>query len=64
MESPDDEKLQNYAPRLLEGMTKAGAKFIARGMPFATVGNGITQRIVIAEFYTAESAKAAFNNVA
>ena len=62
LESPTDDNLQKYAPRALEAMTNAGAKFIARGMPVATFENGIIQRTVIAEFETTEAAKAAFSS--
>ena len=62
LESPTDENLQKYAPRAVEAMTNAGAKFIARGMPVATFENGIMQRTVIAEFETTEAAKAAFSS--
>ena len=30
--APNDESLSNYAPKALEAMTNAGAKFIARGL--------------------------------
>ena len=62
LESPTDDNLQKYAPRALEAMTNAGAKFIARGMPVATFEDGIMQRTVIAEFETTEAAKAAFTS--
>ena len=62
MESPEDEKLNNYAPKALEAMTNAGAKFIARGMPVRTFENGIMQRTVIAEFDSTEAAEAAFTS--
>ena len=62
LDSPTDDNLQKYAPRALEAMTNAGAKFIARGMPVATFENGIMQRTVIAEFETTETAKAAFTS--
>ncbi len=60
--SPTDENLQKYAPRALEALTSAGAKFIARGMPGAAFENGIMQRTVIAEFETTEAAKGAFSS--
>ena len=34
-DAPNDENLSNYAPKALEAMTNAGAKFIVRGMPVA-----------------------------
>ena len=57
-----DDNLQKYAPRELESIANAGAKFIARGMPVATFENGIMQRTVIAEFETTEAAKGAFTS--
>ena len=62
LESPKDEKLNNYAPKALEAMTNAGAKFIARGMPIRTCENGIMQRTVIGEFDSTEAAEAAFTS--
>ena len=62
LESPKDEKLYNYAPKALEAMTNAGAKFIVRGMPVRTFENGIMQRTVIAEFDSTEAAEAAFTS--
>ena len=62
LESPKDEKLNNYAPKALEAMTNAGAKFIARGMPTDTFENGINQRTVIAEFDSTDAARAAFTS--
>ena len=62
LESPTDDNLQKYAPRALEAMTNASAKFIVRGMPVATFENGIMRRTVIAEFETTEVAKAAFSS--
>ena len=61
-ESPTDEKLNNYAPKALDAMTNAGAKFIARGMPVRTFEDGIMQRTVIAEFDSTEGAEAAFTS--
>lgn len=62
LESPKDEKLNNYAPKALKTITNAGAKFIARGMPVKTFENGIMQRTVIAEFDSTEAAEAALTN--
>ncbi len=61
-EAPNDENLSNYAPKALEAMTNAGAKFIARGMPVATFEDGVEQRTVIAEFDSTDSARAAFTS--
>ena len=61
-ESPTDKKLNNYAPKALEAMTNAGAKFIARGMPARTFEDGIMQRTVIAEFHSTDAAEAAFTS--
>ena len=61
-ESPTDENLNNYAPKALEAMTNAGAKFIARGMPVRTFEDGIMQRTVIAEFDSTDAAEAAFTS--
>ena len=61
-ESPNDEKLSNYAPKALEAMKNAGAKFIARGMPVRTFEEGIMQRTVIAEFDSTEAAEAALTS--
>ena len=55
LESPRDEKLNNYAPKALEAISNAGAKFIARGMPVRTFEIGIMQRTVIAEFDSTEA---------
>jgi uncharacterized protein (DUF1330 family) len=59
-ESPNDEKLRNYAPKALEAMKNAGTSFIARRMPVRTFEEGIMQRTVIAEFDSTEAAEAAF----
>jgi len=61
-EAPDDENLGKYAPKALEAMTNAGAKFIARGMPVATFENGLEHRTVIAEFDSTDLARAAFTS--
>ena len=61
-ESPNDQKLSNYAPKALEAMKNAGASFIARGMPVRTFEEGIMQRTVIAEFDSTEAAEAAFTS--
>ena len=61
-ESPNDEKLSNYAPKALEAMKNAGASFIARGMPVRTFEEGIMQRTVIAEFDSTEAAEAALTS--
>jgi uncharacterized protein (DUF1330 family) len=59
---PNDENLSKYAPKALEAMTNAGAKFIARGMPVATFENGIQQRTVIVEFESTDAARAAITS--
>ena len=59
-ESPNDEKLRNYAPKALEAMKNAGTSFIARRMPVRTFEEGIMQRTIIAEFDSTEAAEAAF----
>jgi len=59
---PNDENLSKYAPKALEAMTNAGAKFLARGMPVATFENGIQRRTVIAEFESTEAAQAAITS--
>jgi len=61
-EAPNEENLSNYAPKALEAMKNAGAKFIVRGMPVATFENGIEQRTVIVEFDSAELARAAITS--
>ncbi|XDZ69956.1 DUF1330 domain-containing protein [Alphaproteobacteria bacterium LSUCC0744] len=61
-EAPNEKNLSNYAPKALEAMKNAGAKFIARGMPVATFENGIEQRTVIAEFDSTDLALAAFTS--
>ena len=61
-DAPNDENLCNYAPKALEAMTNAGAKFIARGMPVATFENGIQQRTVIVEFESTDAARAAITS--
>jgi uncharacterized protein (DUF1330 family) len=61
-EAPNEQNLSNYAPKALEAMKNAGAKFIARGMPVATFENGIEQRTVIAEFDSTDLARAAFTS--
>ncbi len=61
-EAPDDENLSKYAPKALDAMTNAGAKFIARGMPVATFENGIQQRTVIIEFVSTDAARAAITS--
>ena len=60
--APNDENLSNYAPKALEAMTNAGAKFIARGMPVATFENGIQQRTVSVEFESTDVARAAITS--
>ena len=40
LDSPTDDNLQKYAPRALEAMTNAGAKFIARGCPLQLLKMG------------------------
>ena len=61
-ESANDIILNKYAPKALEAMTNAGAKFIARGMPVRAFEDGIMQRTVIAEFDSTEAAEAAFTS--
>lgn len=61
-EAPNEQNLSNYAPKALEAMKNAGAKFIARGIPVATFENGIEQRTVIAEFDSTDLARAAFTS--
>jgi uncharacterized protein (DUF1330 family) len=60
--APNDENLSKYAPKALEAMTNAGAKFIARGMPVATFENGVRQRTVIIEFESTDAARAAITS--
>lgn len=61
-EAPNDENLSNYAPKALEAMKNAGAKFIARGMPVVTFEGGIEQQTVIAEIDSADSGRTAFKS--
>ena len=61
-DAPNDENLGNYAPKALEAMTNAGAKFIARGMPVATFENGVQQRTVIVECESTDAAQAAITS--
>ena len=62
MEAPNDENLNNYAPKAMEAMKNAGAKFIARGMPVATFESGMQQRTVVVEFDSTDAAFAAYTS--
>ena len=61
-DAPNDETLNDYAPKALESKTNAGAKFIARDMTIAAFENGIQQRTVIVEFESSAAARAAITS--
>ena len=61
-EAANDDNLSNYAPKALEAIKNAGAKFIARRVPLATFEKGIKQPTVITEFGITVGARAFFTS--
>ena len=55
----DEEKLAKYAALALPAMEKAGAKFLARGLPVAVREEG--PRTVVIEWPSIEAADAGYN---
>jgi len=56
----DPEKLAAYA--VLAAMEKAGAKFIARGVPFAVKEDGEAVRTIVIEWESMEAAENGYNS--
>ena len=52
----DEEKLAKYAALALPAMEKAGAKFLARGLPVAVREEGQNTRTVVIEWPSIEAA--------
>jgi uncharacterized protein (DUF1330 family) len=57
----DEEKLAAYAKLALPAMEKAGAKFIARGIPVAVREEGQKTRTVVIEWPSMEAADKGYN---
>ena len=57
----DEEKLAKYAALALPAMEKAGAKFLARGLPVAVREEGQKTRTVVIEWPSIEAANAGYN---
>jgi len=57
----DEEKLAKYATLALPAMEKAGAKFLARGLPVAVREEGQNTRTVVIEWPSIEAADAGYN---
>ena len=57
----DEEKLAAYAKLALPAMEKAGAKFIARGIPIAVREEGQKTRTVVIEWPSMEAADKGYN---
>ena len=58
----DPEKLAAYAELDRPAMEKAGAKFIARGAPFAVKENGEVVRTIVIEWESMEAAENGYNS--
>ena len=58
----DEEKLAAYAKLALPAMEKAGAKFLARGVPIAVREEGQKTRTVVIEFTSYEKANLFYNS--
>ena len=59
----DEEKLAAYAKLALPAMEKAGAKFIARGIPVAVREEGQKTRTVVIEWPSMEAADKGYNGL-
>jgi len=57
----DEEKLAKYAALALPAMEKAGAKFLARGLPIAVREEGQKTRTVVIEWPSIEAANAGYD---
>ena len=57
----DEEKLAAYAKLALPAMEKAGAKFLARGVPIAVREEGQKTRTVVIEWPSMEAADKGYN---
>jgi len=58
----DPEKLAAYAVLARPAMEKAGAKFIARGVPFAVKEDGEAVRTIVIEWESMEAAENGYNS--
>ena len=58
----DPEKLAAYAVLARPAMEKAGAKFIARGVPFAVKEDGEAVRTIVVEWESMEAAENGYNS--
>ena len=59
----DEEKLAAYAKLALPAMEKAGAKFLARGVPIAVREEGQKTRTVVIEWPSMEAADKGYNGL-
>tara|TARA_Y100000588_G_scaffold338900_1_gene381183 strand:+ start:77 stop:367 length:291 start_codon:yes stop_codon:yes gene_type:complete len=60
----DEQKLAAYAALALPAMQAAGAKVLARGVPFAVKESGEKTRTVVLEWPSKEAAEAGYNSEA
>ena len=58
----DPKKLAAYAELARPGMEKAGAKCIARGVPFAVKEDGEAVRTIVVEWESMEAAESGYNS--
>ena len=58
----DPKKLAAYAELARPAMEKAGAKFIARGVPFAVKEDGEAVRTIVVEWESMEAAENGYNS--
>jgi len=58
--SPEREKLDEYAPKAFAAMKGFGANFLARGNPAKIFESGLQERVVVVEFDDVDAAEKAY----